>query len=134
MSDYEAPRGFLKVGELSPEQIHARDLASYGHEQDLYKHIATLSTGAVVILTTFLDKLGSKPHWRALVGLSLGAFAASLLGMVTMQLWSVLHVSRHPDEVPSRGEQWRRGLVLAAGFGGFVIGLVALTVFGIRNV
>ena len=133
MSDYEAPRGFLKIGDLSAEQVHARDLASYGYEQDLYKHVATLSTGAVVILTTFLEKLISKPHWRPLVGLSLGAFAASLLGMVAMQLWSVLHVSRHPDEVPSRAEKWQRGVVLALGFGGFVVGIVSLTVFGIGN-
>jgi hypothetical protein len=133
MSQKGVPRGFLSVGDLTPEQTHQRDLASYGYEQDLYKHIATSSTGAIVILSAFLERIATNPHWRQLVAVSLVAFAVSLLGVVWMQLLSVLHVSRHPDEEPSKLVVFGRTTLLVCGFGGFVVGIAALTLFGIKN-
>jgi hypothetical protein len=129
----ETPGGFLTIGELTPEQRHQRDLASYGYEQDLYKHIATLSTGAIVILIAFLEKIATNPYWRPLVSVSLAAFAVSLVAVVWMQLLSVLHVSRHPDERPSTAVRFGRIAILACGFGGFLVGIAALMLFGIKN-
>ncbi len=109
------PQGFLTIGELTPEQRHQRNLASYSYEQDLYKHIATLSTGSVVALTMFLEKLVNQPHWHWLVVVALSAFAVCLVGMVTMQMLSVLHVKpssrRNAEHAPaseSADDCWER--------------------------
>jgi hypothetical protein len=126
--------GFFDVGELTQEQRHERDLASYEHEQDLYKHVATLSSGAVVILTTFLEKLASRPLWKPLVGVSLASFALSVIGVVVMQLLSVRAVSQDPDRLPSTwGQLIRNWFFVVLGFGGFFAGVVCLTLFGIKN-
>jgi hypothetical protein len=124
----------LALDELSPEQRFTRDLASYSHEQDIMKHLATLSTGSIVLLATFLEKLFSHPSWRILVVIALVGFTASIIGTVVWQVLSLLHVSA----VRSR----RAGLVasrvsvpvIAAALGGFFIGVGALAVFAIRNI
>ncbi len=125
--------GFFDVGELTQPQRHERDLASYSHEQDLYKHIATLSTGAVVILTTFLDRLKGVPHWRPLVTVSLGAFGVSIVAVVWMQVLSVRGVSRHPDIAGSTKATLGAMFLILCGFGGFLLGVASLIAFGIRN-
>ncbi|HET6889661.1 MAG TPA: hypothetical protein VFH31_01050, partial [Pyrinomonadaceae bacterium] len=49
---------------------------------DYLKHTATLSTGSLVLLTIFLEKLFSKPRWKILVAFALGGFTLSLMGSV----------------------------------------------------
>ena len=139
MPDSNAPNkikrqpGYFDVGELTQEQRHQRDLASHAYEQDLFKHVASLSTGAVVILVTFLEKLRGVPHWRPLIGVSLGAFGLSVLALVGMQLLSVNNVSKEPDaELSTRGVIGFL-LIVIAGFGGFAVGLTCLILFGIKN-
>ena len=123
----------LALDELTPEQRFTRDLASYSQEQDFMKHLGTLSTGSIVLLATFLERLFSNPLWKPVVVVALAGFTASILGTVGWHLLSILHVSA----VRAR----RSGLVMpsvsipviGASLGGFVVGVVALAAFAIRN-
>jgi hypothetical protein len=133
VSDPERPDAWLTVDPLTAAQRHERDLASYAHEQDLYKHVATLSTGSVVLLSTFLERLTVQPEWKHLVGVALGSFGASLVGTVWMQVLSVVHVSRDPREEPSGVRAAGGFLLMLLGFGGFLAGVLALVLFGIKN-
>jgi hypothetical protein len=123
----------LALDELTLDQRFQRDLASYSQEHDLMKHLATLSTGSIVVLATFLEKLFSHPTWKALVIVAFIGFVLSILGALTWQLLSLLHISAVRSQ--------RAGLVaghivvpvLGAALGGFLIGITSLAVFAIRN-
>jgi hypothetical protein len=123
----------LALDELTPDQRFTRDLASYSQEQDFMKHLATLSTGSIVLLATFLEKLFNNPLWKPLVALALAGFTISILGTVLWQLLSILHVSAARSR--------RAGLVapivtlptIVAALGGFVVGVGSLALFAIRN-
>ena len=123
----------LALDELTPDQRFTRDLTSYSQEQDFMKHLATLSTGSIVLLATFLEKLFSNPLWKPMVVLALAGFTVSILGTVLWQLLSILHVSAARSR--------RAGLVapivtlptIAATLGGFVVGVGSLALFAIRN-
>jgi lysylphosphatidylglycerol synthetase-like protein (DUF2156 family) len=123
----------LALDELSPDQRFQRDLASYSQEHDLMKHLATLSTGSILLLATFLEKLFTHPAWTALVIVAFVGFVCSILGALTWQLLSLLHISAVRSQ--------RAGLVagrvvvpvLGAALGGFLVGIASLAVFAIRN-
>src|SRR5947209_18330058 len=51
---------------------------------EVYKHIITLSNGAIVILSTFIEKVFQAPKENRLVTLSLLCFLASILSSLMM--------------------------------------------------
>lgn len=118
---------------LTLEQRFQRNLAGHAQEQDLYKHLATLSTGSIVLLATFAEKFSSRPQARGLLVTAFVAFICSVVGVVVMQALSVLNVERHPDD-----ERFTGGAVLflptaILAFGGFLTGIISLAVFAIKN-
>ena len=40
---------------------------SWKLQYDIYKHLTTLSTGSILLLITFLEKLFARPIWKWLV-------------------------------------------------------------------
>jgi preprotein translocase subunit Sss1 len=50
-----------------------------------------------------------------------------------MQLSSVLHVSRHPDEEMSTLGTLASAVILLLGFGGFLVGVISLLIFALKN-
>lgn len=115
------------------QESFQRELASYEHEQDLYKHTATLSTGALVLLSTFMEKLFQRPVSKGWLGVALVAFVASIGGAVVMQLMSVLHVDRRRDLPEGKAQQAIFWITFPLTFGGFMLGIVCLLVFALCN-
>jgi hypothetical protein len=62
---------------------------------DYVKHITTLSTGSLLLLATFLEKIFVKPVWKPLIGVCFGFFVLSILGCVVML--TILIALRGPD-------------------------------------
>lgn len=62
---------------------------------DALKHTTTLSTGAVIILITFLEKLFSNPYWRVLVPIALGSFFVSVVTSVIGMVYIADYVSHY---------------------------------------
>ena len=116
----------------TPEQHFQRDLQSYSHEQDLYKHIATLSAGAIVVLTSFWERTGNNA--RGLLGAAMLCFVLSILGAVSMQIWSVLDVNtKYFSESPPRWHSPIGKLGMILGFAGMPLGMLALVAFAFQN-
>ena len=117
---------------LSDRQFQ-RKLESYRAERDFYKHLTTLSTAAVILIATFLDKVFPNPEWRDLVNISLSGFAISVVGCAVMYALAVLdtdsELSLH-KQMPTRWVWW---LPITAGLGGFFVGIAALAAFAIHN-
>jgi predicted permease len=101
---------------------------------DYLKHITTLSTGSILLIATFLEKLFSQPRWKAAVLTSLLGFLASVLGS-TIGLSGV--VIRSKKLVWTKAEDEIETNLMVAGtlaaWLGFLVGIVGLTAFTIRN-
>ena len=116
-----------------PDQQFQRELASYGQEQDLYKHLATLSTGSVLLLVTFLEKLFARPSWKPLVAVALVAFLVAIVAALGMQLMSVVHVDSHERMRDRLTNPLLAGSFVVLGFGSFLVGIGALVAFALKN-
>jgi hypothetical protein len=101
------------------------------------KHLTTLSTGSIVVIAAFAEKISLQPTWKFLLAASLVSFVISILGSA---LWHTGLARDLIDEPPLR-EDTARGAtatthllvaMLITTFG-FVIGVVSLAAFAIRN-
>lgn len=101
---------------------------------DYIKHITTLSTGSILLLATFLEKIFTKPTWRYLVVVSLIGFILSVIGAITIHTLSVLSV-RHfiAENLETKTENIIAGISLISMWVGFLVGIVSLGVFAIHN-
>lgn len=115
------------------DQAFQRELTSYTHEQDLYKHIATLSTGSLVLLVTFLEKLFTHPVARQWLAAALIAFVSSISGSIIMQAASVLTVDSEDDPRLTHVRVPAFILVVIVTFGGFFAGILSLLTFALSN-
>lgn len=104
----------------------------YKYSSEYFRHLTTLSTAAILWITTFWDKLGktaTSSGLKWLLAVALGCFMASLFS-TTYNL--KLHIRDFPKkEAPSPDEHFRSGVAMFAAWVGFTIGLLALTCFGI---
>lgn len=98
---------------------------------DYIKHLTTLATGAIVVLSTFLEKLFAQPEWTFLVGVALGGFLASLISAVFAHT-ALVHILYRPQE-PNRRDERQAWIASVAQFVTFLFGMVALSIFAIRN-
>ncbi len=115
------------------EQQFQRELASYQQEQDFLKHLTTLNTGSILLLVTFLEKLFNKPEWQELIGVAFLSFGVSIVGCLTIHFWSIIDVEDGSEiEITKICVFFRRVLAILA-FGGFLIGLISLIVFALKN-
>jgi amino acid transporter len=100
---------------------------------DYYKHLTTLSTGSIVLVTTFLDKLFHKPLWKALVVISIMGFMISVLASVVA--YTIIVAYHAPGDQIERPE-WAKhlgliGIILT--WTGFLVGILSLASFALRN-
>lgn len=95
---------------------------------DWCKHIATLSTGSILLMITFREKLvsGREPSWKGLLPLALGGFVAAMIGSLGVQ-FEFLRVQSF--QAPRPLGTVSIFLLLM----GFLTGIICLTLFGIIN-
>ena len=109
--------------------------ARYLEEQklafELVKHIATLSTGTIVLLATLLKDVFEEPRWRGLIPVVFASLAISLVAL-TFTALGLMSSVRNPGSV-SPAQRRLTGGTMLAGVGGFLLGLLVLAVFATRN-
>lgn len=99
---------------------------------DYCKHMTTLSTGSIILLATFMEKLFANPCWKPLVVVSFIGFLLSVVSSVTQHTMYVLN----GDAFARNVTDWRLTVATIAMIGiwiGFFVGVLSLGVFGIRN-
>ena len=99
---------------------------------DYLKHLTTLSTGSIVLLAAFLEKLFIQRMWKVLVALSFVAFILSVIAAVAAHTFFVLHFPR-PENKPTEWIKDATAFALLIAWLGFLIGVVSLAIFSIRN-
>lgn len=100
---------------------------------DYLKHLTTLSTGAVVLIATFLEKFAPHPHWRAAVIVSLLGFLAAILGSVAAMTGLAMDAAAAGTEASGDWVDGMQVLGVMATWLGFVVGITALTIFALKN-
>ena len=101
---------------------------------DLYKHLTTLSTGSILLFVSFLEKLFVNPEWKFLVAVALGAFVLSILASIGLMMsisGLVLNLERTEGYEKQIVNTFRLGFIGSGG--GFVLGIVCLAVFALKN-
>lgn len=99
-----------------------------------FRHLTAISAGSIALQVGFLEKLFPHPKWKALIVFSVVSFTASIIGSFISQIVVISQVA----ELPLTRTQGRRmrqmgrpGMVAA--WLGFLLGVISVAVFAIRN-
>ena len=96
------------------------------------KHISTLSTGSILLLVTFLDKMFPEPQWKLLIGIAFLSFMVSIIfSVLTMVIHGNLPLNSETQKIEKLMK--RAGLFLVICLSAFITGLISLTMFGLIN-
>lgn len=104
---------------------------------DYIKHLTTLSTGSVLLISTFLEQFFTRPLWKPCVAVALSAFLLSVIGAIiayTSMAWVSIRWDDDPTEHwgnTSAGNVASGGLYVA--WIGFLTGIISFAAFAIRN-
>lgn len=115
-----------------PDIEHTRQIEHVKNWLDFLKHITTLATGAIVLQVAFLEKIFAQPKWRALVVISLISFMLCVVASVVAHAKSIaLSFRPLPHMIVKDFNVTTLSLIVV--WLSFLAGVVALTVFAIRN-
>lgn len=98
---------------------------------DFVKHLTTLSTGTIVVLTTFAKDVFRKPEWHVLIPLAFASFVLATIAL-SIAAFGLLNSVRHPGGAPP-SIRALTGLSTIVGMVGFSAGLLLLSTFAIKN-
>jgi len=103
---------------------------SWKLQYDIYKHLTTLSTGSILLLITFLEKLFAKPIWKELVVVALCCLFASIL--TSFIVMNLMASQVREMEVDQRFVT-RNLIVIILALGTFCLGIIFLIIFAVKN-
>jgi hypothetical protein len=118
-----------------PTHIASSESALQSYHVSFYeylRHLSTLTTGSIVLIGAFMEKLFAQPAWRPMVVISVGAFLVSLVASVTTYTFLVLN---HPGRRQKRAE-WEMSVIamsLLLTWIFFLLGITAFAAFVLRN-
>lgn len=109
------------------------EIEIYKIEFDYLKHLTTVSTGTIVLIVAFLEKLFKQPKCKLAVAVSLVCF------MITIIICAIAQASIIEKASEKENLEWRDKvqnltviLFLSALFS-FVVGMISLVIFGLKN-
>lgn len=98
---------------------------------DYAKQLTTLSTGSIVLVGAFAEKIFPEAMWKGLLAIALTAFVASVIGaIVAHTIWLIKFPPR------SKETGWEKpvgGFGLWAAWGGFLVGIISFAIFAAKN-
>jgi len=105
-----------------------KDLVEY------LKYLTTLSTGSIILQIAFLEKVFPHPKWKALLVASLLFFTLSIIASIV--LYTTIVVPGLVDRTSFSGffrDLTIRLWTLSVTWAGFLLGILALVIFALRN-
>lgn len=98
---------------------------------DYFKHLTMLSTGSILLLVAFLEKLFITPEWKLLIVFCFAGFVLSILASLIAMV--VVGSFVRPRHKPTSIELKYWGIVAVTALSSFFIGLLCLIVFSVKN-
>lgn len=116
-------------GEFADSELHSSRIDQYKAQIDVLKHIATLDTGALLVIIAFVEKVFKSSHHQYLVGLAVLFLLGSLLASGFACLTVLAGFPR--KGAPRMGREDRRDhlLSMSATFLSFFAGVAAIALF-----
>lgn len=107
----------------------------YKSMHEFLRHLSTLSTGAILILSAFMKHVFATPIWKSALAISVFCFLITVVASVASYLFILKFL---PRESPKRNlVKWEIN-VFAYSFMialvSFALGMVSLALFLIRNI
>jgi ABC-type Fe3+-siderophore transport system permease subunit len=97
---------------------------------DTYKHLTTLSTGSILLLVTFLEKLFVRPIWKGLVIASFCLFLINILAsLIVMNFMGAFIREMDIEKKDENKSLIFVGIALAT----FLSGVISLIIFAVIN-
>jgi DMSO/TMAO reductase YedYZ heme-binding membrane subunit len=116
------------------------DLTSKWNEIDIYwiefeylKHLTTVSTGAILLLVAFLEKIFKQPEYKPAIAVSLVSFLVSIM-LCAMAQTSIIEKASE-----KKNESWRDKVqnltvtLCLLALLCFIVGMISLVIFGLKN-
>jgi hypothetical protein len=100
---------------------------------DYLKHLTTLSTGSIILLAAFLEKIFTQPSWKKLVVVALGGFMLSVVSSVAAYTYLIYTFPESESEYPSKSLESIWVISILGAWMGFLAGVVSMTAFAIKN-
>lgn len=97
---------------------------------DTYKHLTTLSTGSILLLVTFLEKLFVRPTWKGLVIISFCLLVITVLASLVVMNVTVGFIRE--IEIEKKDEK-QGGVFVAIALISFLLGIISLIIFAVKN-
>jgi ABC-type molybdate transport system permease subunit len=113
--------------------VEPHEIERYKSVFEYLKHLVSLSTGSIVILATFLEKIVKSQEWKIFRILA-------LLGFLFTVICSTVAYSLLIFDFPGRKtktKEWENavgGFALIFSWIGFVIGIISVSVYTIKNI
>ncbi len=108
-----------------------KNLESKKLEYDTYKHLTTLSTGSIILLATFVEKLFDAPEWSILAPVAIGFFMLSVVSSVTSMFG--ISYELNPENIDQPISEKLGTTITIGSCGGFLCGVFTFVVFAIKN-
>ena len=109
------------------------EIEIYKLEFEYLKHLTTISTGSILLLVAFLDKIFTQPKCKSAIAVSLISFLLSIILCAISQA-TIIEKASEKDNLSWRNkiQNLTVGLFLFALLS-YVIGVISLVVFGLKN-
>ena len=98
---------------------------------DLFKHITTISTGSIVLIITFLERLFTNPAWKGLMTASFAFLTLSVVASLTAMFFLSRAIALL-GKTPKRAQPFFDGSMIVT-ITSFLLGIICLVVFAIKN-
>jgi len=100
---------------------------------DFFKHLTTLSTGSIVILATFREKLAPQSHWLPLAAVAAGGFVLTVLGTVISHAILAFRAEQSKFDETKGVSAIVELITFSLAALAFFVALACLALFAIRN-
>ncbi len=100
---------------------------------DYLKHLATLTTGSILLLVTFLQKVVVSPKLRWAIILSFIAFSLSIVSNIVAQSGNLEAMHFTSEQQQKSGWFIAFSLAVFATWITFLLGLLSLVIFALGN-
>src|SRR4030095_2592994 len=117
---------------MQTERSVSHEIERYKVMTDYMKQLTVLSTGSIVLMTTFMEKIFVQPHWKALTVVSMIGFMVSIVGSGVVHTVLIFDFPPRSSEEGRWGSTWG-GAVLVATWLGFLAGILSLAIFSTAN-
>ena len=120
-------------GEFLEADLHSSRIDQHKAQIDVLKHVATLDTGALLVVVALVEKVFPAPHAKPVIGAAVICLLISLAASGFACLSVLAAFPRSGARRMDREGRRDRALTMLATFLGFFFGVLLIAIFFVAN-